>query len=334
MFQELRHVFSASCSLCVRILWPRLCYSILILEFGDPEHHLTACIDSSASSTTQTTLNAAQACDALEGEWYSSSLAFWQSVASAADTGQCAIDVAVVADVEIEYDASYSFSTIPGFPASVYVKEIVASYVIWESATTWLTTNFNTMTIVDYSSFTVPFPDCPSRNTSTISTASQQANASQCSSCLIVAEGVQLIYWPVKTVPGYPNLTISHTGPLTGYFSGTPFTSGSVYLKYNNVGTQGGCNPQGTDLIDGSIVTLTSDEVSSLVGDDTIFGAAESFDFANLNYPVPWMVYAARQPCIHVGARSKHQAGNPYISLPHKFAALTHRGRLALSTRC
>ena len=231
------------------------------------------------------------------------------------------------------------------------------SYAIWTSVTTFTTTELNTFTEYIHPSFTVPSPDCtvpitrsiPFSATGTsapqseqvdpaLSYLSQQAPSTQCSNCTIIAKGVQLIYWPVVTVPGNPNLTVTQTGPLTGYFSGTPYVSGSVYLKYDNVNTEGGCGTADGPMISGSVVTLASDEVSSIVGDGTYFVDVESFINVNLNYPVCGQPTPPNKDVYtkpELSACSKHWAGIIHTSVYHqKSAALTHRGRPVLSTHC
>ncbi|MCJ1411893.1 hypothetical protein MMC19_005985 [Ptychographa xylographoides] len=69
---------------------------------------------------------------------------------------------------------------------------------------------------------------------------------------------------------------------------------------------------------------MASNEVSSLVGDGMLFTAVEPFNYANLNYPVPWNVWAAQQGCISNSAACPFETGlyTPYVSLPSQILNL------------
>ena len=142
-----------------------------------------------------------------------------------------------------------------------------------------------TQTMLDTPTLDYSYPDC------TVTQLTSISHSGPCGQCTLYANNVQLIYWPVSTVSGHPELTITPTGTniSTGLFNGTPYTSGSVYLKYDMAGAVNSCGGVGKNY-PGAVITLRSDAVSSLVGDGTYFHSAETFNYANLNYPVPWSV--------------------------------------------
>lgn len=64
-------------------------------------------------------------------------------------------------------------------------------------------------------------------------------DADGCGRCDIIAEVVQLFYWPVSTSADDPKfkLQVTSSGNATAVYNGTTFTSPSVYLSFQNVWT-------------------------------------------------------------------------------------------------
>ncbi|MCJ1420146.1 hypothetical protein MMC32_006503 [Xylographa parallela] len=185
--------------------------------------------------------------------------------------------------------------------------------------TTWTTKtetiSIKTLTKIDTPTFSKKVPVCATAESS-------------CGGCTIAAASLQLIYWPVSTAEGNPSSTISWNGttPRVGLFNGTPFTSGSVYLNYAAVSAINSCGVLGGGLRAGPMITLASDAVSSLIGDGYSFTAAQSFNFANLNYPYAWAAYTdALGDCYPRGSGCQFEVAggyNPYISLPQQLRDL------------
>ena len=179
--------------------------------------------------------------------------------------------------------------TIPSYSLSAFgptYGTLQMSYAWWTTMFTDTSTLFTaTETILNTPTLNISYPSCiPTQ-------VASHSYSGACGPCTLFANSVKLIYWPVSTASGTPNLTITPTGTsiLTGVSDGTTYTSGSVYLKYEMAGASNFCGGVGKNHL-GAVITLRSDEVSSLVGDGTYFGGAESFNYADLNYPVPWSV--------------------------------------------
>lgn len=104
-------------------------------------------------------------------------------------------------------------------------------------------------------------------------------------SCTISAESVQLIYWPVSTVPGYPNVTVTSnsTEPVTAVVDGTTFTSPTVYLSYAAVSAVDDCDHPIGQSYSGAVLSLNPNAVSSM--DELPHGAFVKFNFADLKKP-------------------------------------------------
>lgn len=102
--------------------------------------------------------------------------------------------------------------------------------------------------------------------------------------CTISAYNVQLIYWPVSTVPGYPNLTVTSnaTEPVTAVVNGTTFTSPTVYLSYDGVFAIDDCTHDVGKSHPGAILGLNPDAVSSIA---SVHEPPTKFNFADLNKP-------------------------------------------------
>jgi len=178
---------------------------------------------------------------------------------------------------------------------------------------------------------------------------------STCGKCTVVAESVQLIYWPESTSTATNNsiitpiptnsITDATTTPtptdiVTTVINGTTFTSPSIYLSYLKVSTtRESCNNTGKSY-SGALLTLNPSALSSLedqglIG-DFILGSSvllrsmytpRSFNYANLNKPAPYSVFMAQpenawrclpwNPCV-----CDLNQYNPILSVPKEIAQL------------
>ena len=104
--------------------------------------------------------------------------------------------------------------------------------------------------------------------------------------CTISAAIVKLNYWPVSTVSGYANLTVTPnaTEPVTAVVNGTTFTSPTVYLSYEGVSAIDGCGKPLGRSYPGAVLSLSPNDVTSI---DMPHYPASTFNFANLNKPYP-----------------------------------------------
>ena len=163
-------------------------------------------------------------------------------------------------------------------------------------------------------SYDVPFPSCSVPYT-------QPTCSFNHTPCTLDAPNVQLIYFPVSTVSGNPNLTITPTGTSmpTAVYDGKTYTSGNVYFKYDYISAFDGCFRPVGNSYPGAIVTLRSDAVSSLRNDGTIFVGPYSFNYADLNYPVPYDVWISPLGCNdeYPGCGPVESGPyRPYVSIP------------------
>ncbi|MCJ1434539.1 hypothetical protein MMC27_003908 [Xylographa pallens] len=207
--------------------------------------------------------------------------------------------------------------TIPEYGFSLAIVDTENFSYAW--TTMWTTktetVSINTLTKIDTPTFIGIPPLCAHAESS-------------CGGCTIAAASLQLIYWPVSTAEGNPSSIIlwNGTSPRVGLFNGTPFTSGSVYLKYAAVSAINSCGVLGGGLRAGPMITLASDAVSSLIGNGYYFTAAQSFNYANLNYPYAWVAYTDSLPdCYPRGSGCQFEVAggyNPYISLPQQLRDL------------
>lgn len=105
-------------------------------------------------------------------------------------------------------------------------------------------------------------------------------------SCTIYAGTVQLNYWPVSTVPGHFNLTITPTaiGIVIAVDNGATVTSPTVYLSYEMASAQGNCGNTVGQVFPGAVLSMRSDAVSSIAYHDS---RATSLNYADFNLPLP-----------------------------------------------
>lgn len=205
-------------------------------------------------------------------------------------------------DLSNLYTETWGLSTVTAQYAASTVATIVSIVI-----------DTYTYTIVG-PSYDVPFPSCSVPYT-------KPTYSLDCTPCTLVAPNVQLIYFPVSTASGNPNLTITPTGTSvpTGVYNGQTYTSGHVYFKYDNISAVNGCFSAVGSFYPGAIVTLRSDEVSSLRNDGTYFDGSYSFNYADLNYPVPYSAWIGQFGCANeYPGCLPIEAGpyKPYVSIP------------------
>ena len=220
-------------------------------------------------------------------------------------------------------DYSYDFSGLETISIdATTVTDVYAASTVATITTTVLQLVTDTY---DYPGYSVPFPTC-----SVPYVQPSFKYSIPCTGCTLVAPNVQLFYFPVSTVSGNPNLTITPTGTSvrTAVYDGNTFTSGSVYLKYDNISAENGCFSMVGSFYPGAIVTLRSDEVSSMRNDGTYFDGAYSFNYADLNYPVPYSAWIGQFGCDDNGTpedcvlRTEIGPYNPYVSIPTEVQGL------------
>ncbi|MCJ1405856.1 hypothetical protein MMC11_009086, partial [Xylographa trunciseda] len=277
---------------------------------------------SSSTSSPPTTTND---CQALQDAWNAASVSFASSVFSvwSASQGFFTPSIETFTYHETETDYSYDFS---GLETITFDTTTVTDMYAASTVATITTTALQLVTDTYlYPKYGVPFPTCSVPYVKPTITYSRD-----CTGCTLIAPNVQLFYFPVSTVSGNPNLTITPTGTSvrTAVYDGNTFTSGSVYLKYDNVSADNGCLSMVGSFYPGALVTLRSDEVSSMRNDGTYFDGAYSFNYADLNYPVPYSAWAGQLGCDddatpeECALRTEIGPYNPYISIPAEVQGL------------
>ena len=238
---------------------------------------------SSVGNATAACLSSIKAHSLAEAAWYS-------NVEQSARSGLYSVTVLTITNIYTNIKATYSLSALP----TVFIEKPLTrtpSFAFWTSAITSTSTEIYTLT-------KVLSPSLPSSLAYEAPCYGPQITSSKdCNVCTLEASNVQLIFWPVVTVSGYRNSTITPTasGIQTGYFSGTPYTSGSVYLKYDKADAFNACGMVGKNH-SGAIVTLASEQVSSFRGSDPDFTILP-VNFADFNYPYDFAAWYGRPDC-------------------------------------
>ena len=93
-----------------------------------------------------------------------------------------------------------------------------------------------------------------------------------CGRCIIFAESVQLLYWPVRTYPDNPRTTILSTKSRSfiNTSNGITFVSPSVYLSYQNVWTSKEFCPNTGKNHSDALLTLKPELVATRVDIDCV----------------------------------------------------------------
>ncbi|KAI9686823.1 MAG: hypothetical protein M1820_010543 [Bogoriella megaspora] len=165
---------------------------------------------------------------------------------------------------------------------------------------------------------------------------------SACGQCTISMGDVRLLYFPEPTTvsrdmcasipaagistlvnsPYYSKRAVSNatelppnvTGPVTAIFEGHTFTSGYAYLSFDSVFARDDCLQDFGKAYTNTFVAVPSADLSSIRGLDG--NAPYSFNFADLNSPVPNSAYQGMNvcPCSYIQDDSYH----PQLSLPQQ----------------
>ena len=150
-----------------------------------------------------------------------------------------------------------------------------------------------------------------------------------CDQCVINAGNVQVFYWPVRTVDGDLCLgngstveaTPTGVGPNTAVISGKTYTSPTVYLTFDYVNAGPKCGTPKT----GGVLPLAPESLSSVTwismaeyenGQMNNVAGPYSFNYANLNNPVPWSAYSGMSKCQDGYCSTIYQDYNPWIAVP------------------
>ena len=156
-----------------------------------------------------------------------------------------------------------------------------------------------------------------------------------CGRCVVMAESVQLLYWPISTYPGNPNSTISATTSETVSIvsNGTTFMSPSVYLSFPAVWEQRPDCEHSSRFHSNVLLTIEPQSLSSILGvgprydgynacSPNLMYSLAPFDYADLNEPYLKGV-SMNQSNERISCKSSNEAENclqteysPIISIP------------------
>ncbi|KAL9078638.1 MAG: hypothetical protein Q9157_002437 [Trypethelium eluteriae] len=104
------------------------------------------------------------------------------------------------------------------------------------------------------------------------------------------------------------------TGPVTAVYQGTTFTSGYAYLSFDSAFARDDCLKEFGNMYTNTYVAVPSSLLSSFRGVDG--NAPYSFNFADLNYPVPYSAYNGMNVCEPECSYIQDGAYHPQLSLP------------------
>ena len=239
------------------------------------------------STITQTYLPITDPCVISQQQWSSSSLAFF---GSAVDAGNDHLRTMTSTHGPItNFEPVYSVT--PYYSAD----DFTAYYAYYTTNIADIRPSITeTIVTTEYPSYTVAFPSC------------QTIPPSDCGPCAFAANSLKLIAFAATTAPGNPSstLTPNATGLVTGYYDGTAYPSGSVYLKYANASAVNSCGTVGS-VYSGAVLTLASSEASSLIGDGTypVFGRTVQLRKPRVSRTLDGLRRTAKMPACAVCVR-------------------------------
>lgn len=217
-----------------------------------------------ATSTSNAT------CSSLHAAYWESLNSFHISLDGANKAGKITLSVSTISTAA----TSVGYSSIPYTLEDAYprLKLIPTSTNIkWSTTLSYI-----------YPNFTKALPNCDIRA------------EGDCGKCTLYAQDVQLNYWPIETHSGHSNFKVTSTGtdPVTAVVDGTTFTSPTIYLSYRSVFAEDRCIYVSHSNV---LIGISSDHLSSLA----IYSGQtpHSFNFADLNGPVPASVWLAQLMC-------------------------------------
>lgn len=159
-----------------------------------------------------------------------------------------------------------------------------------------------------------------------------------CGVCTIQGATVQLLYWPVATgAPNATNATTTHgdTGPITASYENTILTSPTVYISFETAYALNDCNSTVGKEYPGAILAMDPASVSSVIGGIGALGGvtigtstiplfyeSASFDYADLNFPVPPAAYYNQPRCFAEGCETIYNDYNPVLVVPSQIRQL------------
>ena len=163
--------------------------------------------------------------------------------------------------------------------------------------------------------------------------------STDCNKCTIFGGDVQLLYFPTETSQGIcatapanakarrqaPTMNTTTTALSNVSYAvldGHTFYSGHVYISFDTVFASNPC--AGTTIgtaMTGGILTLNSADLSSLRYPFYVEDKY-SFNYADLNSPVPWSAYGAQSECFLGFCQTISTPYNPQLMIPSAITAM------------
>ncbi|KAL9087763.1 MAG: hypothetical protein Q9165_006530 [Trypethelium subeluteriae] len=109
-----------------------------------------------------------------------------------------------------------------------------------------------------------------------------------CASCAVTGGTVRLLYWPEPETA---------TESLTAYYLGTSFVYPTAYISYGSVYASDSCGPVGPTYSSTIVPVTNTHQLSSLFVTSNNLIATASFNFTDLNSPIPSSIYYEQLRC-------------------------------------
>ncbi|KAI9699234.1 MAG: hypothetical protein M1820_007206, partial [Bogoriella megaspora] len=131
-----------------------------------------------------------------------------------------------------------------------------------------------------------------------------------CGRCAVTGGSVRLIYWPTTQT--------SNAEPLVVSDLGTYFTSPTVYISYSKIYASDSCSGVGSTYTNVLLPIPNSMDLSSLWETNGAYLVPQtaSFNYADLNEPVPQSIYERQPQCaIYEASVGFYQMGNTGVAV-------------------
>ena len=175
-----------------------------------------------------------------------------------------------------DYTITPSYTLPPKPSCMIQSSDCKAVLESWSTETSALDKWASQFAVPFYITSRPPMPSCTS-----VCSATQD--------CMIMADHVELIYWPVKTTGANScgtngtTITDDNDGPTTVVTLGMTFTSPTPYLSFRSISAwDWGCNTQIGTGVSGTIISVEPGQLSSARGWH-LGRSAYSFNLADLN---------------------------------------------------
>lgn len=293
----------------VKVQEPSVDNSRSIIAFGNSTFSRSSVTAANVTSSSTTTDSGSNLCDDLYASYARSFQIFQNSVSSASAAGKYSTTIYIQEESFANVEYSFLFST-PKYGNSNMITGdpyVISAIPTATTKSAWTETRVLTPVYTNIEDWDCDTFECT-------------ANPNNCT---ISAESVQLLYWPVSTVSGYPNVTVTSnaTESVIAVINGTTFTSPTVYLSYAGVSARDNCYRPVGKSYRGTVIGVSPSAVASI---DSPHYYATTFNFADFN--TPYSPYVLSKLCWPAPAESCIiDAGavyNPRLVVPEEIRSL------------